>query len=61
MGLLSDFLRGDDKSPQGNFFSLIHAFYVVSTLLIISGLAFLMAAKNLPVDIHSFKVEIGEL
>lgn len=60
VGFISDLLRGNDKSPSANFFSLIKAFYGASILLIVGGFGFLMAAKNLPNDIQSFKVETGK-
>lgn len=61
VGLISDRLRGNDKSPKVNYLSLIRVFYAVSLLLIVSGFAFLRSAKHLPVDIQSFKIEMSKI
>lgn len=60
VGTLSDVLRGDDQSPMGHFYSLMHAFYVPNLLLILSGVAFLWCARTLGDDMLKFRIEMGE-
>uniref|UniRef100_A0A1I8BAR1 MFS domain-containing protein n=1 Tax=Meloidogyne hapla TaxID=6305 RepID=A0A1I8BAR1_MELHA len=51
VGAISDSVRGDDKTPEAHFHSLVIAFYLPNALLFLSGITFLLAAYTLPKDL----------
>nr|CAD2168021.1 unnamed protein product [Meloidogyne enterolobii] len=51
VGAISDSVRGEDKTPEAHFHSLVIAFYLPNVLLFLSGVGFLLAAYTLPKDL----------
>ncbi|KAI6199381.1 Protein spinster-like protein 1 [Aphelenchoides besseyi] len=59
VGLISDSIRGDDNSPLAHFESLLTAFYLPISLLIVSAIAFGISAWTLLGDKHKFDLAMG--
>lgn len=72
IGLISDWIRGNNNTPIAHFNALVYAFYIPSFLLIISAVAFggkcyldskrcssSVAAYTLLADKEKFDIEMG--
>ncbi|KAI6213249.1 hypothetical protein M3Y94_00128600 [Aphelenchoides besseyi] len=59
VGLISDKIRGNDHSPKSNFHGLLSAFYLPTALLVVSSIAFGVAAYTFPRDKEKFDLAMG--
>jgi hypothetical protein len=59
IGLVSDWIRGKDESMKAYFQSLLYAFYIPNVLLIISAVAFGLAAIFVLRDKANFETDMG--
>uniref|UniRef100_A0A0N5BLI4 MFS domain-containing protein n=1 Tax=Strongyloides papillosus TaxID=174720 RepID=A0A0N5BLI4_STREA len=61
VGLVSDWIRGSDDTPNGHFRSLKYAFYVPNVILIISVVSFFLASVYIVNDKKKYEKEIGTI
>ncbi|KAI6199377.1 Protein spinster-like protein 1 [Aphelenchoides besseyi] len=59
VGLISDKIRGDDHTPKANFHGLLYAFYLPTAMLVVSSIAFGVAAYTFPGDKEKFELAMG--
>uniref|UniRef100_A0A7E4UZF3 Glucuronosyltransferase n=1 Tax=Panagrellus redivivus TaxID=6233 RepID=A0A7E4UZF3_PANRE len=59
IGLVSDWIRGSDTDPKAHFKALLTAFYIPNVLLIVSGVAFLVAGYTVLKDRDEFMYFMG--
>lgn len=57
IGVIADWINGDDKTLISSFNTLIYSFYSINILLIISGAAFLISAYTIPRDSLNKSIE----
>uniref|UniRef100_A0AC35FM89 Major facilitator superfamily (MFS) profile domain-containing protein n=1 Tax=Panagrolaimus sp. PS1159 TaxID=55785 RepID=A0AC35FM89_9BILA len=59
IGLVSDWIRGSEDDPKAHFDALLKAFYIPNTILIISAVAFFIAATMVLKDKRNFELNMG--
>lgn len=61
IGLVSDWIRGNKNDPKSHFRALLQSFYIPNVLLILSSVAFFLAAVTVLKDKKNFEVQMGKL
>ena len=59
IGLISDWIRGDQDGPKAHFDALQKAFYIPNVLLIVSAVAFFFASVTVLHDKKNFEIHMG--